>query len=191
MELSETTWREIQGMIMSEQNKLTKQGINASFAHWQAVYAVASQLDPPVGMPELQLFISRMMSQAKEEKGNPMQQESPYQVEVVEVEDMPRRAFGQMKGRWEWLRALLFAMQPDGKPFKILMPNKREANLASSSAQNIVCTPGKEKRNKKCGRLLPKTLMVATAMEPVVKAKKDGEYYLYVRVVTRAAKSAD
>lgn len=124
---------------------------------------------------------------AEQEKA--VAQQSPYPVEFVPIEEMPTRSVpgNEGKGRWEWLRRMLFAMKPGEEPAKVRMPNKREAKLGSSAAQNAAWTLGKTNGTGKHrpGRLPPKTVRVVTATEPVTKGKQDGEFYLWFRLATR------
>lgn len=103
---------------------------------------------------------------------------SPYAYTVVKPSEMPVSRFGRTSGKWDWLRqVILNELRPDGDPLRVIVPNRKEANLLQAAAQNCSSTrEGKPRRSR-----LPSPFKVLTATKQVSDDKE--QVYVYVRVI--------
>lgn len=105
----------------------------------------------------------------------------PYSYQLVSADEIPERRPRSGFGKWAWLRdVILNDLKPNGKAVKITLPNKRQAELCQTAAQN--CSSAKAKTT--AGRKLKPPHNVRTAKEPVDPKAPQGEYYVYVQVYT-------
>jgi hypothetical protein len=96
----------------------------------------------------------------------------------VTVDAMPPRRGGINTGRWNSFRdVILNDIEPDGKPERFTVPNRKEAEAMRSAAQNTASVKAKSR-----GKHLPWPLKVQTATEPI--DGKAGRWYVYVGVYT-------
>lgn len=93
-----------------------------------------------------------------------------------DVSEMPERRGSGTPGRWDWLRDMIIdELRESGKARRFKVPNKKEARLLQSSAQNTSSTV-----KTPFGKQLPRPYKVRTATEPV--NGKEGAFYVWVQV---------
>lgn len=181
MDLSKENLVAIKKLIAEEKKKLIEGGIeNRGFAEWQAKYAVASSLDPPVAMPELELFL-------QESETDSVQYIGEFDGHVIEeFESIPDRL---MKGHLapqgnshrRWLRKMVTGELLKSEKARRIHCDNRNAARAMSAAAYATNPHNKASSAHK----LPKGYRVVTRIEPVNGNRKDVEsaHWLWLQVI--------